>query len=65
MPKNEKSPEPPKPDETSTPAAQDKPADTAKPAAQDKPAATDKPAKKKLTLDVTDVNEVLERKISP
>lgn len=26
---------------------------------------SDKPAKKKLTLDVTDVSEVLERKISP
>jgi hypothetical protein len=60
MPKNDKSPDPPKPEETSTPAAQDKPA-------ADKPAATGKPAsaKKKLTLDVTDVNEVLERKISP
>jgi hypothetical protein len=29
------------------------------------PSPTAKPAKKKLTLDVTDVAEVLERKISP
>ncbi|MBC7976185.1 MAG: hypothetical protein H7138_14530 [Myxococcales bacterium] len=26
---------------------------------------TDKPVKKKLSLDITDVSEVLERKISP
>lgn len=59
MPKNDKSPDPPKPEETSQPAAQDTPAGATT------PAAANKPAKKKLTLDVTDVNEVLERKISP
>jgi len=68
MPKNDKSPDPPKPEETSTPAVQDKPANATKPADTADTtgtAGTDKPAKKKLTLDVTDVNEVLERKISP
>jgi hypothetical protein len=39
---------------------QAKPSTGATPAAPAKP-----PAKKKLTLDVTDVSEVLERKISP
>ena len=60
MPNNDKSPDPVTPQETS-PAAQDKPAGADKPADASKPAT----AKKKLTLDVTDVNEVLERKISP
>jgi hypothetical protein len=39
---------------------QDKPADKPSPATS-----TPTPQKKKLSLDVTDVSEVLERKISP
>lgn len=45
----------------------DKTPDPAAPPTPETPTATpsDKPAKKKLTLDVTDISEVLERKISP
>jgi len=44
----------------------DKPTSQPVPPATSTPAPTAKPvAKKKLTLDVTDVSEVLERKISP
>ena len=49
MSKNNKSPNQTNPAETPTPAPPAKPGD----------------GKKKLTLDITDVSEVLERKISP
>ena len=45
-----------------TPNAKDAPKS---PPAKASAPANGKPAKKKLTLDVTDVSEVLERKISP
>jgi hypothetical protein len=53
MPKNDRPSDPPKSEETSTSPA------------QGNPGPGTPIDKKKLTLDVTDVNEVLERKISP